>query len=265
MAATREQMFVEERRRLILEQLSQKGRVAVKDLSGALNVSAVTIRQDLRSLEEDGLLERTHGGAVLPASKPSGPELSFDVRQRSKRPEKDAIARAAVDLIPNGASIALDASTTAFGMIPYLKQRERLIVVTNSLMIAQSLLDSPQIQVYMPSGRVRRDSIALVGEPASLPNINLNMGFFGARGISLTRGITDTDPDEVEMKRSMMAHCLRTVIVADQEKWDKVAPYTMAEAENVSTIITTDNAPMRYVKMFREQGIEVILVAVPRM
>ncbi len=265
MSPIRDQLFVEERRRAILEQLSKWGRVSVKDLSDMLNVSAVTIRQDLRSLEDEDLLERTHGGAVLPASKPSGPELSFDVRQRSKRPEKEAIARAAASLVMPGYSIALDASTTAYAIVPYIKTLDRLIVVTNSLMIAQSLLDSPQIQVYMPGGRLRRDSIALVGAPSTVPDINLNIGFFGTRGISLTTGITDTDPDEVEMKRTMLLRCMRRVIVSDHDKWDKVAPYTVAEISQVQTIITTGEAHNRSMKQLRELGIEVITAPVSKM
>ena len=255
-----ETLFLAERRRVIMEQLKREGRVSVKDLSSLLNVSAVTIRQDLRSLEEEGVLERTHGGAVLPQAKPSGPELSFDIRLRSKTSEKDAIARAASELVQSGMSIALDASTTAFAMLPYLKQHERLIVVTNSLIVAQGLLDSPQITVLMPAGRLRRDSIALVGNPETLPEINLNLGFFGVRGISLVTGFTDTDLDEVTIKRAMMNRCLHNVIIADGEKWDKVAAYQLAEINQVHTIVTTPGYATHSITPFREQGIRVISV-----
>jgi DeoR/GlpR family transcriptional regulator of sugar metabolism len=253
-------LFAEERRRVILEQLRHDGRVSVNDLSDRLNVSAVTIRYDLRFLEKDGLLERTYGGAVLPTTgKHSGPELSFDVRQRRARQQKDAIARAAASLVQNGDSIALDASTTAYSMVPYLKRFERLVVITNSLTISHSFLDSPHVQVLMPGGRLRRDSIALVGHPETLPNINLNLGFFGARGISSTMGITDTDPDEVAIKQAMIGRCLSTVIIADPDKWDKVAPYSFAALQQVKIIISTADAPSWLIKQLRDMGIEIII------
>jgi DeoR/GlpR family transcriptional regulator of sugar metabolism len=255
-------MFVEERRRLILEHLRHHGRVLVSDLSELLNVSTVTIRYDLRSLEESGLLERTYGGAVLPISWQSGPELSFDTRQRRDRGEKDAIARTAASMVQSGHSIALDASTTAFAMVPYLKRLDRLVVVTNSLMVTQSFLDSPQIQVMMPGGRLRRDSIALVGQAETVPNINLNIGFFGTRGISPTVGITDTDPDEVAIKQALMARCLTTVIVVHHDKFDQVAPYPFAALDQVQTIITTPGIPDWQLQRLREHGVEVVLAMV---
>lgn len=255
-----EQLFLEERRRLIMDHLRLHGRVSVKALSEKLNVSAVTIRQDLRALEEAGLLERTYGGAVLPFSGQAGPELSFDLRLRQRQEIKEAIARAAAKMIRDGYGIALDASTTTFALVPHLKQFKKLVVITNSLMIAQRLLDSPQIQVFLPGGRLRRDSIAVVGRPETLPDINLNLGFFGTRGISLERGVTETDPDEAEMKRALTTRCLSTVILADHTKWDTVAPFTFVELEDVETILTDDRAPEGLLNRYRNQGIDVVAV-----
>jgi DeoR/GlpR family transcriptional regulator of sugar metabolism len=222
----------------------------------------VTIRYDLRSLEASGLLERTYGGAVLPIGQQSGPELSFNTRQRWNRAEKDAIARVAATMVHNGYSIVLDASTTALAMVPYLKKLDRLVVVTNSLMVAQSVLDSPQIQVMMPGGRLCRDSIALVGQAQTVPNINLNIGFFGTYGISPTRGMTDNDPDEVPIKQALMSRCLTTVILAHHDKFDTVAPYPFATLDQVQTIITTAGIPDWQCKRLHEYGVEVVLAMV---
>ncbi len=257
-----ESLFLEERRRAILEQLRQRGRVSVNALSEMLGVSAVTIRQDLRALAGAGLLERTYGGAVLPAAE-AGPELSFALRQRQKGPIKAAIARTAAGMVADGYSIALDASTTACALVPYLKPFQRLIVVTNSLMVAQRFLDSPQIQVLLPGGRLRRDSIAVVGRPETLPAINLAIGFFGTRGISVEKGVTDTDPDEVAMKQALIAQCATTVIVADHSKWNAVAPFTFADLRDVQTIVTDEGAPGALITRVRERGVQVIAVPIP--
>jgi DeoR/GlpR family transcriptional regulator of sugar metabolism len=255
-------LFVKERRREILERLRARGRVSVRDLSRLMGVSTVTIRQDLRSLEAAGLLERTHGGAVLPQSKMSGPELSFDIRMGEHQDEKEAIARLAAGMVQSGMSIALDASTTAFAMVPYLKHLRPLIVVTNSLSVAHGFLDTPHITVHMPGGRLRRDSVALVGRINPLPEINLNFGFFGARGISSEAGITDSDPDEVGVKRALMARCLRTVIVAGADKWDRVAPYEVAALGQVHVIVTGPGAPESLVALCRGLGVDVVMAPV---
>jgi DeoR family fructose operon transcriptional repressor len=255
-----EPLFLEERRRAILDDLTKNGRVSVKSLSEQLGVSAVTIRQDLRALEDEGLLERTYGGAVSKQLTPvlSGmSELSFDVRRRKAEVEKQAIARAAAELVQDGFGIALDASTTVFAMTPYLKRRDALTIVTNSLLVAQQFLDTPRIQVIMPGGRLRRDSVALVGNPRSLPQLHLNLGFFGARGLSLQTGITDISPEETEMKRALLEHCINAVILIDGTKWGQVTPYTYASLQQVGRIITSSGAPLDHIERFRKAGTEV--------
>ena len=253
-----EPLFVEERRRAILEQLKQFGRVSVKALSEAMNVSTVTIRQDLRALEEVGLLERTYGGAVRKIGD-SGAllELSFEVRNKRARYAKELIGAFAATLVKDGYSIALDASTTAYAIVPHLKNLGKITLVTNSLIIAQSFLDSPNVQVLVPGGRLRRDSVSLVGRTEGLPDINLNIGFFGARGISFVGGISETDPDEVAMKQAMLARCLTKVIIADGSKWGHVATYTFATPQQINRIITTAEAPVELVEQFRHEGVQV--------
>lgn len=255
-------MFVEERRRIILEQLKQHGRVSVKSLSDLMRVSAVTIRQDLRALEDSGLLERTYGGAVRRESGTIPPELSFHVRLGKHRAEKEAIAAAAAELLDDGCSIALDASTTVYALIPYIKSLKKVTVVTNSLVIAQNFLDSQHIQVLVPGGRLRRDSISTVGRPEGLPDVNLNVGFFGTRGISLMSGCTEIDADEVAMKSAMITRCVRTVILADASKWGQVAPYTFLKPDQIMHVISGEDAPIDLVQAFRERGTQVDLIPV---
>ncbi len=258
-----ETLFVEERRRAILDELRRNGRVSVKQLSDALAVSTVTIRQDLRSLEDGGYLERTYGGAVSRVTDSLLlPELSFHVRQNRQRQAKDAIARASVALIHDGDTIGLDASTTAFALVAYLKVFAKLTVLTNSLIIAQSFLDSPHVQVLLPSGRLRRDSISIVGRPEGLPDVNLNLAFLGARGITWAEGVSDVDPDEVTMKQAMIARSVTTVIVADGSKWGQVAPYTLVRSSQLQRIVTSD-APQALVDDFRAQGVHVDVATHP--
>ncbi len=259
-----ETLFVEERRRVILDQLKDEGRVSVKDLSTLMKVSAVTIRQDLRALEEIGLLERTYGGAMRRESTAVLPEMSFHVRMGKKRREKEAIAAAAAALIHEGYSVALDASSTAFALVPHLKSFKRITVVTNSLITAQSFLDSPQVNVLVPGGRLRRDSISIVGRPEGLPEVNLNIGFFSARGVALQGGVSDVDADEVAMKQAMVGRCVEAVVLVDGSKWGQVAPYTFIRSELVRHIITSDDAPPDMVEQFRARDVQVDVVSPQR-
>jgi DeoR family fructose operon transcriptional repressor len=255
-------LFLEERRRAILDQLNQRGRVTVKELSGDLQVSAVTIRQDLRALEERGLLERTYGGAVARLEKAPLQELSFTVRQGKRRDQKTVIAEAAAALVQDGYSIALDSSTTVFALVPFLKQYEKLTIVTNSLILAQGFLDRPQTQVLLPGGRLRRDSISLVGRPESLPHVNLNIGFFSARGIAEDIGASEIDPDEVIVKQAMFKRCGRAVLLVDSSKWGQVAPYTLIPPEEITHIISTERAELDLVAHYRDLGARVDLLTV---
>ena len=256
-------LFLQERRQLILDDLRRDGRVSVKTLSEKLNVSEVTIRQDLRALEDEGILERTYGGAMLRTPSSTAAELSFDIRRRKHKGEKDEIGRCAVALVKDGYGVALDSSTTTFAMIPYLKRYDGLTIVTNSLVIAQQFLDSPRIRVLLPGGTLRRDSISLVGNPGSLPDINLNVGFFSAQGVTFEAGITEIGPDEAEMKRALMSRCITKVITVDASKWGKVAPYTYAAARDVARIITTNGIPEAEVLPFRQAGIIIETVGEP--
>jgi DeoR/GlpR family transcriptional regulator of sugar metabolism len=253
-------LFLEERRRAILDQLERQGRVTVRELSDAWQVSAVTIRQDLRALEEAGLLERTYGGAVSPQTMPVLNEPSFNVRREKNRAQKQAIAAAAAELIEEGHSVALDSSSTVCAMAQYVKQFSKLTLVTNGIMLAQSFVDKPEIQVLMPGGRLRRDSISLVGAPETLPEINLNIGFFSARGLAEGIGASELDLDEVQVKQALMRRCVRRVLLVDESKWGQVAPYTLVAPDQIERVITTRAAPSALVAYFRDLGTEVTMV-----
>lgn len=115
--------------------------------------------------------------------------------------------------------------------------------------------------MLLPGGALRRDSISLVGNPNSLPDINLNLGFFSAQGVTFESGITEIGPDEAEMKRALMSRCLTKIITVDASKWGKVAPYTYAAARDVARIITTSGFPEVEALPFRQAGIQIEVVS----
>ncbi len=250
-------LFMEERRRLIMETLRDQGRVSVSELSSSMSVSTVTIRQDLRALEGEGLLERTHGGAVevQPGRTSDEPELSFDIRRTKQIEEKAAIGKAAAAMIETGSAIALDASTTVCGLIPYFTRLDSLTVVTNNLMVTELLMTNPRVDVLLPAGRLRRDAYSIIGDPDTLPQINLNIGFVSAWGVSLEAGMTEVNEDETRLKRAMLSRCIKKILLVDSTKWGQVAPYTYGIPEDFDLIITTNRVSESQLKDFDKRRI----------
>lgn len=246
---------VEQRRAAILNLLNQDGQVQVESLSEFFDISAVTIRKDLRELELRGLCKRTYGGAKAtsaPSSLTVPYEPPFNYRKKLMEREKQAIAHYASELIRPGDSIALDSSTSCFALTPFLRSIHALNIFTNSLLIAQQFIDVPNIKVQMPAGRLRRESVSLVGDLDTSKRINFTWGFFGVRGITWTRGMTDVNQEESDFKRTLFQQCERPVILVDSSKWGFTATYTFADANSPYQIITSHHAPAEYVMPFIE-------------
>src|SRR5947208_6725487 len=155
-------LFTPERRQQIVRMLEEEQRVTVPALSQHFAVSEVTIRKDLAWLEEQGLALRTHGGAIATAAGAGPSEMSFDVRER-QHTEKERIGEAAASYVQDGETIALDASTTALALAPFLGSKRHLTVVTNGVRTGMELLQVPTLSVLMLGGMLRRESYSVVG------------------------------------------------------------------------------------------------------
>lgn len=253
-----------ERRQAILHALEEQGQLSVADLRVRFGVSEVTIRGDLRALSEQGLLQRTRGGTLAINALP---EFSFGVRQQQQAQVKAAIGCAAARRVSPGDTIALDASTTALAMLPWLRRLPELTVVTNSLKVAMGLLNASHIHVLMPGGSLRRESISLTGpgQEAILGQLHINAFFTGARGITVDAGLTDVSLDEVRAKAAFIARAQRVVALIDARKWGQVATATFATLDQVHTVITDKAAPAALVGVVGAAGVEVELVAAGRL
>jgi DeoR/GlpR family transcriptional regulator of sugar metabolism len=240
--------------------LEREGRVSVADLSQRLSFSSATIRSDLEALATQGLLLRTHGGAI--ASDRSDQELSFDVRRRLHADQKKRIGAAAAAMVEDGEAIALDASTSALAVANCIKDRRELTVLTNGLFIAMALLDAPGVTLVMPGGFLRRDSVSLVSVNDSdfIKQFNLQKAFFGAKGISLEEGLTDVDHAEVLIKRQLVGRAKQVIAVVDGSKWGRVGFVSFASLDQVHCIITDASAPPDMVQALRNAGVRLVIV-----
>ena len=256
-----EKLYLQERLDQILAILQDQGRVSVSELSNRFDVSAVTIRNDLATLDQQSRLVRTHGGAVLKNSN-SADLPAFALRKELHSSEKERIGRTAATLVRDGDAIALDASTTAWQVARHLKDRRDLPVVTNGLFIALEFVDSPGVTVVMPGGALRAASASLVGDEGAciLDRYHVQKGFFSAGGFTLEEGLTDTSQYEVELKQRMVDRSKAVIALVDSSKWGQVTFASLASVGQLDQVISDSAAPPAMVAALRQQGIEVVLV-----
>lgn len=250
----------QERRHDILDRVQRDGRASVADLSQAFDVSEVTIRGDLQALAEQGLIVRTHGGAI-PANRLSR-DLSLALRRQQQVLAKDHIGEAGAAQIADGDAVFLDTSSTALAIARHLTQHRFVTVITNSIAIVQELTDYPNLEVVAPGGRLRRDTFSLVGTDglAMLNQFNIQKGFFGAHGITLDEGLTDVSADEADVKRVLVGMCRQVIAVLDTTKWGRVGLASFASLNQISTIITDCDAPADLVAQVRASDVTVMQV-----
>jgi DeoR/GlpR family transcriptional regulator of sugar metabolism len=243
----------------VLELLETREAVTVTELARTFGVSEVTVRNDLGVLARNGLVARIRGGAR--ALQRGQSEVAFDVRLRVQQDEKRAIARAAAAMVGDGEAVALDSSTTAFYIALELREKKELVVVTNGLRIASALADAPGVSVIVPGGVLRLAAMSLVGDFASsvLRTTSIGKGFFGARGVSLDRGLMDLNPDEVRIKRELAAACERVVGIFDYTKWQRNALLSFVPADRVDAIVTDARAPEALVREWRDRDVDVVV------
>ncbi len=234
------------------------------ELSERFDVSAVTIRNDLATLEQQGYLLRTHGGAVLKPNLTSfGAEPpAFALRKDLHAREKERIGQAAAELVRQGDSIALDGSTTAWQIARHLKDRRDLTVVTNGLFIALEFVEAPGVTVVMPGGSLRPVSASLVGSHGAdiLERYHVQRGFFGGGGFTLEEGLTDTNEYEAQLKQRMVARSKEVIAIVDSSKWGQVTLAPLVSVDQLDRVITDKGAPVDMVAALRQRGIEVTLV-----
>jgi DeoR family transcriptional regulator, aga operon transcriptional repressor len=243
----------------ILERLSLDGSVSVADIATDLEVSPATIRRDLRLLEDQRLLGRTHGGAV-----PQGVLYELPLRYKSGRQteQKLRIAREAANRVLDGWAIGLTGGTTTTEVARILVERERLTVVTNALNIASELAVRPNLKLVVTGGVARAESYELVGPiaEASLEGLNLDMVFLAVDGISPSAGLTTHHEIEAGTNRALLERARHVTVVADSSKIGKVAFARICQLSQVDELITDDGADGDALVALRDAGLIVTTV-----
>ncbi len=261
-------MYALERHDSITELLRDEGRVVVADLAARFDVTTETIRRDLDALEQAGVLQRVHGGAVA-AGHSSVSESSFDERQAQHTPGKAAIALAAARLVPSTftGSIALDAGTTTAAVAARLATWEPsepgrlLTVITNAVPIAAVLQHSPHIDLRLLGGRVRGLTSAAVGTTTveQIAALRPDIAFVGTNGISAGFGLSTPDELEGAVKTAFVRAARRVVALADATKHGAEALTRFARLDEIDTLVTDQAVPADLQEALAESEVEVIV------
>lgn len=250
-----------QRREAILDLLKQNGSVRVPELTERFHVSVETVRRDLESLENEGLLKRVYGGAI-PVSRRSV-EPAFQDRKDQNDREKQRIGALAASLIDEGDVVGIDLGTTTMELALALKARNiHVIVITNSIPIAATLSESDVIEVILIGGRVRKNELSVGGDLLTEANIRMfqtDKMFLGVGGITETFGITDYRSEEAAFRRIGSERAKAVYALADHSKFGVVAMNHILDPEEINILITDEKAPRAAVAAFREKGVQVLV------
>ena len=239
-------MLAAQRQKLIAEEVRREGAVRVSELTALLEVSEVTIRRDLDVLEAAGLIDKVHGGATARGSL-SAEEPGFEAKSHRQLREKDAIARAAGELVQAGQAIALTAGTTTWRLAQHLTQVRDLTVVTNSIQVANVFHREAHASVTVVlTGGVRTPSDALVGPVAltAIRALHLDVLFMGVHGVSESAGLTTPNLLEAEVDRALVAASEKLVVVADHTKWGVRGLSRIAGLDEIDVLVSDPGLPV---------------------
>ncbi len=255
-----ETMLIAERRHHILTLIQRHGRALTADLAGDLNISRITIRKDLEFLQDQGLIQRTHGGALANAVK-GWPDLSLSDKEKLHVQEKQRIAKAAVQYVSEGQSIILDSGSTTNAVARALRHLARLTVITNGVNIAAELSNT-DFEIILTGGALRKNSFSLVGPLAEdvVRSMRADIFFLGADGVDLETGMTTPDVSESRVGRAMVDAAKTVIAVVDSSKFGKQSLASIVPLSKVDIVITDINLDPRYLELLRSEGLTVNLV-----
>ncbi len=228
-----------EREKIILERLIRDKRVYVKELAREIYASEPSIRRDLQSLEKQGYLRRVHGGAILEENSTSSMKIPFILRELEQSKEKLLMAKSAAALIRDGDTVMLDASSSAYNILPFLSDKSNLTIITNGTK-ALTRAGEVAIQVYSTGGRLINSCQALVGEEANktIASFNADICFFSCRGLAEDGTLTDISIEEDTVRQHMMRQSAKTYFLCNSKKIGKRFMHTLCHADQLDGIIS---------------------------
>lgn len=253
-------MLAEVRRQKILEYIRKKTAVTTSELCDIFKVSRMTIRRDLKHLEEKGYIRATYNGAILELP---NVELSFAEKYSSNQAEKREIANKAFEILMDNDFIAMTGGTTNFALAEKIVESDlkNLKVITNSLNIAMKLTEKQDIELIIIGGKVREKSYECIGHETVrfLEKYNISKLFMGIDGISEKFGFSMASCEEASVARTFVNKSVETYILADHTKFNKVFPGYVCGLKEVKAVITDSKISSKLVEKYKKLGLNLIL------
>jgi len=252
-------MLANQRRDKIIEMLNEDGTVKVSVLSQVFKVSEVTIRQDLEKLEQEGLIEREHGGAFL---KNLGQQVrDFALANLINLDKKERIGKKAAEFIENGDTIILDSGTTTTEIARNIVDRRNLTVITNSINIVMILGSNPSINVILTGGEFKAPTLSLTGQKAAdfFNGLHVDKLFLATAGISLKSGLTYPSLSDIAVKKAMIDSAETVYLVADSTKIGKGSLASLGALSLIHYLITDSEITEKDKEIFIQNEIDFII------
>jgi DeoR/GlpR family transcriptional regulator of sugar metabolism len=251
-------VFGIERRNHLLSLLYDKKSITVQEAAERFNVTEETIRRDLRALESQGLIIRTHGGAVL--ADDIKMEVSLEIREGINIEGKNIIGRLASSLVKDGDTLFLDASTSSLYVAKHLKDKKGLTVITNAERIILELAQCSDINVISTGGFLRKKSLSCVGRAAeaAVSSYHADKMFFSCKGFSPQLGATDSNEQESVIRKLMIQHSNECIFLCDHTKFHKLGYIVTAKLSDVTHFITDVILPDEWKEEIISHGVKII-------
>ena len=256
-------MTTYERRQSLLDLLRKQPGLRVPEIASALGISEGTVRNDLNALQNEGKLTRFHGGAVLVEQRNFG-NTSFASRHRDHAVEKEIIARTASDLVQDGDSILLDASSTIYYFALALENKQHLRVVTNGLDVARLLAQNPSNTVILIGGILNPDGSSVTGlfSEQIIQDLHIQKAFISASGFSIERGLTEVHLEEAQLKRKAIESAQQVYALVDSSKLGKEDLTPFARPEQICCLYTDSGISPEWKQTIERAGISITVCKV---
>ncbi|MFE2185578.1 DeoR/GlpR family DNA-binding transcription regulator [Streptomyces sp. NPDC059455] len=238
------------------------GAVSLRELARVVQTSEVTVRRDVRALEAEGLLDRRHGGAVLPGGFTR--ESGFPQKSHLATAEKTAIADLAAGFVEEGEAVVVGAGTTTQELARRLARVPGLTVVTNSLLVAQALAHANRVEVVMTGGTLRGSNYALVGSGAeqSLQGLRVSRAFLSGSGLTAERGLSTSNMLSASVDRALVQAAAEVVVLADHTKLGSDTMFQTVPTDVITRLVTDeppahDDRALTELQALADQGVQI--------
>lgn len=248
-----------ERRKKILEELYEKKKVLVIELAEKFNVTQETIRRDLNKLEQENIVEKSYGGAVLIEEVPN--DLPIVQRQTQNREGKEIIAQKVCNFLKSGDRVMLDSSSTSFYLsLAMAKSGKKFTIITNSVKIVCSCMDYENLNIFLAGGKLNHSTQSVQGvwTKENLRKYHVNYAIFACKGITMAKGVKDANEEEAELKQTMAESADKVILMADNTKLDKSSFVDLIPLEKIDYLVS--DLPFRkdWVDLLEKEEIEIL-------